>query len=265
MSKEELRQQQKLAMIGMLATEIAHEINNYLTGIMGEAELIATGTGGDHAAVDRAREITKASARVFQLNGRVLSFARQKESAHEDVSLGEVIDTVLAIAKGSLRHHQIEVVLAIPPDLPKLRCCCGDIQQVLLNLVMNARDALNSRYPEFDGDKVLKIEASLCAEAPPHAANIDEATAGRNGRPGGGTHRRWMRITVEDHGIGITNGDRGRLFDRFFTTKARSGGTGLGLSISNRIVKDHGGLLSFDSEDGKGTKFHVDLPLNEAV
>jgi signal transduction histidine kinase len=139
-----------------------------------------------------------------------------------------------------LAKDQIDVQRDLPQDLPLVKCRSQQIQQVLMNLLTNARDALNERYPKTSDDKIIRIEASAFKN---------------EGLP-------WVRLTVEDHGSGITPDVADRIFDPFFTTKTRIRGTGLGLSISHSIVKEHRGKLWFETEPGKGTRFHVDLPIN---
>jgi signal transduction histidine kinase len=109
-----------------------------------------------------------------------------------------------------------------------------------MNLLANACGALNERYPAYHPDKVLRVTASGFE---------------RQGRP-------WVRITVEDHGVGITAEIRDRVFDPFFTTKPREKAAGLGLSVGHGIVREHGGEISIESEPGRGTRVHVDLPVD---
>jgi signal transduction histidine kinase len=138
-----------------------------------------------------------------------------------------------------MRHDNIRIDVEKPEELPKVRCRSQQIQQVLMNLITNARDALNERYPKYDEDKVLRIALS----------SIE-----RDGQV-------WVRTTVEDHGTGIAPEVRDRMFDPFYTTKGRDKGTGLGLAISHGIVMDHEGVLLVESEPGSYTRFHIDLPV----
>ena len=128
----------------------------------------------------------------------------------------------------------------IGEELPYIKCRSQQIEQIIINLLTNARDALNERYPDYDEDKIIKISAN------PMKKNGEE----------------WIRITVEDHGAGIPNDVAERIFDPFFTTKPRDTGTGLGLSISYGLIKEHKGELSVESEPGKYTRFHIDLMVN---
>ena len=130
----------------------------------------------------------------------------------------------------------------MPDDLPVIKCRSQQIQQVLMNLFTNARDALNERYPEHDPDKIMKVSVRPFEKA---------------GRP-------WVRTTVEDHGSGIPDEIRERVFDPFFTTKDRTQGTGLGLSISRGISKDHHGELCVESEPGEYTRFQLELPVDNS-
>jgi len=137
-----------------------------------------------------------------------------------------------------LLKDQIALQCDIPKGLPSLKCRSHQIQQVLMNLLTNARDSLNERYPKSADDKAIRIEA---------------AAFEKEGAP-------WVRLTIEDHGCGIPPDVAGKVFDPFFTTKPRDKGTGLGLSISYGIVKEHRGQLWFESETGRRTRFHMDLP-----
>ena len=125
-------------------------------------------------------------------------------------------------------------------DLPKVRCRSERIQQVMMNLIINAIHALDERYPLADPKKKLLIRGAV--------AIVER--------------RRYLRLTVEDWGTGIDPTYIDRLFDPFFTTKGRDKGTGLGLSVSDGIVKEHGGSMTVESELGRFTRFNVDLPLD---
>ena len=131
-------------------------------------------------------------------------------------------------------------IFNIPDNLPKIKCRSQQIQQVLMNLLTNARDALNKQYIDFDENKIIKVSV------------LQFEKEGRN----------WIRITVEDHGIGIPDEIKKHLFDPFYTTKDRAKGTGLGLSISLGIIKNHHGELFFQCEKKQYTRFHFDLPVD---
>jgi signal transduction histidine kinase len=151
----------------------------------------------------------------------------------------DIVNVVLSLSRKSIAKAHIDLNVDVPEDLPKVRCRSERIQQVLMNLIINAIHALDERYHGADDNKRLFIRGGVIA----------------NGR------KRLMRLTVEDWGTGIEPIHIDRLFDPFFTTKGRDKGTGLGLSVSDGIVKEHGGTLSVESELGSYTRFHVDLPL----
>jgi PAS domain S-box-containing protein len=232
-----LRQQQKLEAIGTLASGVAHEINNPITGIMNYAQLIADAAPGSKAG-EYAGEIVRETERVATIVRNLLQFARQEKPSHSRARVADILERTLSLLRAVLRRDQITLEVDVPEDLPSLKCRSQQIQQVLMNLLTNARDALNERYPGYHPDKTIRVTV----------------------RPFEQDGRRWLRVTVADQGNGIPGDIRERIFDPFFTTKPRDQGTGLGLSISHGIVKDHQGALHFETEPGVGTQFHLDLP-----
>ena len=236
-----LRQQQKLESIGTLASGVAHEINNPIMGIMNYAQLI-------HDRIDpeesRLREfsagIIEETERVATIVNNLLTFARQEKQSHSPARIRDIVDNTLSLIRTIIKRDQIILDVDVPDDLPEFKCRSQQIQQVLMNLLTNARDALNARYPEYDPDKIITLKVNLFEQE----------------------GRRWLRTTIEDHGGGIPVEIRERIFDPFFTTKDRATGTGLGLYISLGIVKDHHGELTFESEEGQLTRFYLDLPVD---
>ncbi|MCH8028025.1 MAG: PAS domain-containing protein [candidate division Zixibacteria bacterium] len=233
-----LRQQQKLESIGTLAGGVAHEINNPINGIMNYAQLIDDRLDPENPLREYAGEIVRESRRVAKIVLNLLTFARQDKEPHSPAKISDNVNDTLTLIRTIIRGDQITLDVDVPDDLPKIKCRSQQIQQVLMNLLTNGRDALNLRYPEHDPDKIMKVTAR---------------TFEKEGRT-------WVRTTVEDHGAGIPDKIRGRVFDPFFTTKDRTKGTGLGLSISHGIVRDHNGELTFECEAGQYTRFHLDLP-----
>ena len=247
----QLIQSQKLEAIGTLASGVAHEINNPIMGIMGYAQLIRDRWGErDGELAEYAAEIGKETERVARIVRNLLSFARQEQQAGSPASLRDIVEDSLSLLRAMMRHNQIVLEVDVPADLPVIWCRSQQIQQVIMNLLTNARDALNQRHPGVDANKVVRISAREVVNSV-NPVNSEQLTVNT---------RRWVRLTVEDHGAGIPEELRGRIFDPFFTTKPRHEGTGLGLSISHGIVKNHGGMLSVESEVGQWTRFHVDLP-----
>jgi len=236
----QVRHQQRLESIGTLAGGVAHEINNPINGIMNYAELIKDGTGDDGSPGEIADKIIRETKRVATIVRNLLTFARQEKQSHSPANMADIVETTLSLIQTVMRHDQITVEVDVPRDLPKLKCRSQQLQQVLMNLMANARDALNERYPEYDPNKNMCVSARLFE---------------RDGKP-------WIRTTVEDHGAGIAPDVVDRIFDPFFTSKGRDQGTGLGLSISHGIVQEHHGELSVECEPGQYTRFHLDLPVD---
>jgi signal transduction histidine kinase len=236
----QLVQAQKLESIGTLAGGVAHEINNPIMGIMNYAQLILDRLGPESPVVEFATEIGKETERVAKIVKNLLAFARHEKQAHSPARMCDIVESTLSLIRAVMRHDQVTLEVDVPADLPQIKCRSQQIQQVIMNLLTNARDALNQRYPGNDANKKVAITARLIE---------------KDDRP-------WIRTTVEDHGPGVPEDLRERIFEPFFTTKPRDKGTGLGLSISHGIVKDHGGELSVESAVGEFTRFQLDLPVD---
>jgi PAS domain S-box-containing protein len=236
----QMRQQQKIESIGTLASGVAHEINNPINGIMNYAQLIQDRLPAESPLIEFTGEIMHETQRVATIVRNLLTFARNEKQSHSPARIADIIEAVLSLVRAVIRHDQITLNVNVSGELPQLKCRSQQIQQVIMNLITNARDALNERYPGHNLDKVLNLEARLLEKA----------------------GRRWIRVTVEDHGTGIAPEIRERMFDPFFSTKGRDKGTGLGLSISHGIVKEHHGQWTVESELGKYTRMHVDLPVD---
>ena len=239
----QLRHSQKLESIGTLAGGVAHDLNNPLTGVMNYAQLIQEELPGDSPAQEYAGEILTESEHMAGIVRNLLTFARQDTEHRERTDLVRVVDSTVRLVGSMLTKDGIDLEVDMPSDLHPVVCNPQEIRQVVMNLVTNARDALNEKTAEKPTRKVIRISGE----------NVDVGGA------------RWVSIAVEDEGIGIPSEIRDRLFDPFFTTKGRHIGTGLGLSISYGIVREHGGEIHVDSEAGKYTRVRVDLPVNGAT
>lgn len=231
-----LRQRQKLEALGTMASGVAHEINNPLMGMINYADLIKE-RAADDQTIDFAGEIMKEGSRIALIVRNLLSFSRQDREGYSPARIADIIDASLSLVGSLLRKDQISVELDIPEDLPEIECRSQQIQQVVVNLLTNARDALNSRFPEYDENKTVRISAHPFTEG-------EEA---------------WIRMTVLDHGEGMSEDVALRIFDPFYTTKPRYEGTGLGLSVSFGIIREHHGELTVKSRLGIDTRFHIDL------
>lgn len=236
----QLQQAQKMESIGTLAGGVAHEINNPINAIMNYAQLIKDRSDDDSSLAQFADEIIHETERTAKIVKNLLTFAREERASHSPARMIDIVNDTMSLIQTVFRQDQITLNVEVPEDLPKIKCRSQQIQQVVMNLMTNARDALNDKYAAYDENKLVKISSNLFEK----------------------DGRRWIRTTVEDHGVGIDPNISETMFDPFFTTKGRTVGTGLGLSISYGIVKDHHGELTFESEPGQYTRFHMDLPVD---
>ena len=237
----QLRQAQKRKAIGTLAGGVAHEINNPINGILNYAQVISDELPPDSSLQEHLAKIKRESGRVAQIVRGLLAFARQDAKGRSMANLNDIIDAALTLVQTVIRHDQITLELNVPEGLPQMQCRSQQLEQVIVNLLTNARDALNEKFPGYHENKKIHISARLFE---------------KEGKP-------WIRTTVEDHGTGIPTNVRERVFDPFYTTKPAGQGTGLGLAISYGIVKEHGGELHFETERGHYTRFHLDLPVKK--
>ena len=235
----QLHQRQKLESIGTLARGVAHEINNPITAILSFAELIQENAVRGEALTDYAGRIIHETNRVATIVQNLLSFARDENQRHSPAAMPDIIETTLSLIRAVLRKDRIELKINIEDFLPPIKCRSQQIQQVLMNLITNARDSLNSKYSPGEKNKILTI----------HCRKIEK------------DGKEFIRTSVEDTGNGISEAIHERIFDPFYTTKPRNVGTGLGLSISHGIINDHKGELHFESKEGEYTRFFIDLPV----
>jgi two-component system NtrC family sensor kinase len=227
----------KLASVGELAAGIAHEINNPVAIMVEEAgwihDLLDEGIedGGHVEEVRRAlRQVEDQGRRCKEITHKLLSFARRTESRVQDVDLNELIGEVVDLLSQKSHFANVEMKFDLPPNLPTIQASVTEMQQVFMNILHNALDAM-----EKTGGEIL----------------ITGRTEGEH-----------LRLCIEDSGPGIPESNLGRLFDPFFTTKPVGKGTGLGLSICYGIIKKMGGEIDVESQVGRGTAFHVVLPLD---
>jgi len=235
----QLRQSQKMEAIGTLAAGIAHEVNNPIASVSGFAQLISRSHEVPEKYRSFADKIHGESGRISEIVKNLLGYARiEDEKAPSPVSLPEVIDSTLLLIQTVLRHDNILLEASVGDDLPPIAGRRQQIQQILMNLLTNARDALNARYPRAHDNKRLVLSASV--------QRHDDSD--------------WVQLTVEDHGPGIPKDFQNRVFDPFYTTKPPGKGTGLGLWLVYSIVENHHGHVRLESEPGEYTRFHVDFP-----
>ena len=226
--EEELIRANKLSALGELAGSIAHEIKNPLIAIQGFAKRIEK-TNEPDKIEEYAGVIDKEAGRLSNVLMKLLEFSRMDEPNKEYVDVNEIVDdTVLFMEHHLTRFKNVELVVERKKDLPHIQVDKIHIQQALVNIIMNA------------------------AQAMPVGGIIEIKTQNANGR---------ISISVKDEGAGIKDEDMGKIFEPFFTTKKKGEGTGLGLSLSKRLVEANGGEIDVESKMGEGSVFKILLPL----
>ncbi len=246
---EQLQRAQKLEAIGTLASGIAHDFNNILAGILGYAELISYQTREGEPFHKAAAVIGQAAERGASLARKILMVARKERPERQFVDLNALVGIAADLLRRSLPAN-VDLVLSLDKELPLLAADAAQIDQVIMNLATNARDAMP------DGGR-LTIETALAA--PAEVVDEDEdKTAPSSG---------YLRLSVSDTGVGMDEETQRRVYDPFFTTKGTGRGTGLGLFIVHTVVSNHGGQVRLYSEPGRGTRISVYLPFahGEAV
>lgn len=242
-SRAEAMRAAQLASIGELAAGVAHEINNPINGIINFAQLLLDDleeANADATQKDMLHRIISEGTRIGSIAHKLLDFARGQDEELVSVQLITLVDDCLDLVGHQLKKNGIMVDIRFPDVLPDVTCNRQQIQQVLLNILSNARYALNKKYPEPDPKKQIIILADETRE---------------NGKT-------YVVLTITDYGTGIEHDLMERLFDPFFSTKPKGEGTGLGLSISHGLIRDNKGFLRVQSEFGEYTSLVIGLPLN---
>jgi hypothetical protein len=233
--EEQFRQAQKLESVGRLAGGVAHDFNNLLTIITGYSEMALADISGQHPLHDAMLEIAEAAARASTLTRQLLTFSRRQITEPRQIVLNGLVrgfERMLARLLG----EEIELVLALGADESSVMADPGQLEQVIMNLAVNAHDAM-----PHGGKLVIETSMIEAGEQP----------------------ERWVALTVTDTGIGMTPEVKAHLFEPFFTTKGPGKGTGLGLSTVWGIVQQSGGTIRVEGEPGRGTSFKILLPAVE--
>ena len=233
----EMVQAEHLATLGELATGIAHEIRNPLAGIAGAIEIITKDFPKDHPDREIMEDLRQEVRRIEKVLNDLLAYARPKPPQFGRADLKELVARTLHLARQQTGTKHVDFSIQIPLEVPPFRMDSEQLHQVLLNLVLNGIQAI-------DQEGKISIAAQLNHSGPLNRTDIVE-------------------ISVSDSGVGIPPEQVERIFRPFYTTKR--GGTGLGLSLCRRIISQHGGTLSVESEMGKGSRFIIRLPLREAL
>ena len=225
-------QADKLSSIGLLAAGVAHEVNTPLAVISTYAQMLAKQISGDAQKAPLLEKIARQTFRASEIVNSLLNFSRTSATEFVGVELNKVIRETLVLLEHQLTAAGVEAKMIFDEGLPRMKGSPGKLQQVFLNLFLNARDAM-----EKGG--VLTVR-----------------TWSANGR---------VRVTVADSGAGIARDNLARIFDPFFTTKGAKRGTGLGLSVSYGIVREHSGEIEVESTLGEGTRFELSFPESVVV
>lgn len=228
----QLIQSAKLAAIGEMAAGVAHELNSPLTAILGDTQLLLRKQGGSPSQ-PLLQDILQCGLRSKKIIDNLLTFARRDEQTFENVSLNELVENVLGLIRYQIETFNIEIQLNCDPSIPDCHANRHQIEQVLINLLLNARDAVQDRKTKLvriiTGTKTIQNKV-------------------------------FVFVSVWDNGVGIKDEHKDQIFQPFFTTKERFKGTGLGLSVSHGIARSHGGSLDLESSYGNFSEFTISIP-----
>jgi two-component system NtrC family sensor kinase len=230
--QQALLQSEKLAAMGRLTSQIAHELNNPIYGIMNTLELLKT----EIPPESKRRRILELSLseiqRLSEMLRNMLSFSKPEEEKRRPVKIDELIEGILLVMEKQMKESNIQVEASFDSDIPEVMASTNQMRQVMLNILKNAKEAM------------------------PKGGTLTVRTT-REGNK--------VLIHIQDTGIGIPEEIRDKIFEAFFTTKQKVKGVGLGLSVCYGIIKDHGGEIKVESEEGKGTTFAISLPIESST
>lgn len=229
-TQAQLVQSGKLSAVGQFVAGVAHELNNPLTAVIGFAELLSQ-TSEDELVRPHLEIIAKSAHRCHKIVHNLLSFARQHEPERKLTQVNATMEEVLEIMAYDLRTSNIKVVREFQPDLPPILGDTHQLQQVFINIVANARQAMNG--VQTAGKITVRTRVA----------------------------ERMVRTEIADNGPGISPANMAKIFDPFFTTKPQGQGTGLGLSLVYGMIQEHGGTITAQSDFGHGATFIIDLPI----
>jgi len=228
-NQEHMLQMEKLSAMGTLVGGVAHEINNPLMGVMNFVEFVAERTE-DQKSKEILLQALQHIQRIKKIVSNMLVFIRSKSVPTGHASIAEVLGQTMLLLEGELRKDAVCVNVQLPEDLPEIVCSPESLQQILVNLMINARDALSGQ-----------AQPQICIRAVANDKQIE--------------------FCLSDNGCGISDEIQSRMFDPFFTTKAPGKGTGLGLSVTRRLVQDIGGTIQFESQEGNGCEVRINFNL----
>ena len=229
--RELMFQNEKMSALGELLAGVAHELNNPLSVVVGHSLMLKEDTK-DEALLRQVRKISDAAERSAKIVKTFLTMARQQPARFEAVDMNDVVKTAADVARYGDLGKSVAIDCDLAPSLPSCRADADQITQVILNLILNAEHAIQSRGA---GDRI-----TICTGSDPD--------------------RGVVRVEVEDNGPGIPMSQRSRIFEPFFTTKDVGEGTGIGLTLSHRIIRSHDGQITLDKAFSPGTRFVIEIP-----
>jgi two-component system NtrC family sensor kinase len=239
-AEAEATQHEKLAAVGLLASGVAHEINNPLTGVLTFSHLVRQKMADGSADAEDMDLVIRETKRCASIVRRLLDFARQKTPEMKFTNLNTVIEDAKRFIERSAHLHDTVITIELDPDLPQVWADEDQVKQVVMNMLVNAQHAT-----EGGGSISIRSRRHPVPMSPEPGAEPVEM----------------VEISILDTGCGIPQRDLQRIFDPFFTSKEVGKGTGLGLSVSHGIVEAHGGTIKVESTVGKGSAFRVYLPI----
>jgi two-component system NtrC family sensor kinase len=227
-TQQALLQSEKLAAMGRLTSQIAHELNNPIYGIMNTLELLKTEISPESKRRKILELALSETQRLAEMLRNMLSFSKPEEEKRRPVKMNELIGGILLVMEKQMRESNIKVETALDDEIPEVMASTNQMRQVMLNMLKNAKEAM------------------------PKGGTLTVKTSKEVNK---------VLIHIQDTGVGIPEEIRDKIFEAFFTTKQKVKGVGLGLSVCYGIIKDHGGEIKVESEEEKGTTFTISLPL----
>jgi len=235
--ESQIVQVDRLSSIGQLAGGIAHEINNPLSGVLGQTQIILEKLEPNNPVLENVKKIERAAKRCKESISKLLQYSRQREYEFKYTSIHELIEDTLALADSDLKANNIRIERKFNPSIPDLSVSSPHIQQVFLNIINNAIQAMPT-------GGILSISTST----------VEFSNSNNT--------KKFVEISIKDTGVGISNENIKKIFEPFFSTKPKDKSAGIGLTISNEIIKRHNGYIIAESEGpGKGSVFKVMLPI----
>ncbi len=248
--EQQLFQAQKMESIGLLTGSIAHDFNNILTAVNGYAEMIRRGLPHDHPQLVHVHHILRAGRRAENLIRQLLAFSRKQMIEPRIININQIINDLRKMLR-QLISEDIDLQTELSDNLPPVKADPGQIEQVLVNLIVNSRDALN----QIDNPEIKKYIKLQTMQVTLDANFVARHPGSKEGE--------YVRISISDNGVGIPETIQTKIFEPFFTTKDEGKGTGLGLSTVYGIIKQNNGSIYVESEEGRGTTFHIYWPITQ--